>query len=79
MIQDFNFKIVHRAGVRHANADALSRNPVDSHDEDEDFGMEVQDEKNDVNVVQVWNSSTLSPNILTLSQSVDAEMMQKEG
>jgi hypothetical protein len=53
MLQDFNFKIVHIAQVRHANADALNRNPIDSHDEDEDFGMEVQDEKKDVNVVQV--------------------------
>ncbi len=51
MLQDFNFKIVHIAGVRHANADALSRNLVDSHDEDEDLGMEVHDEKKDVNVV----------------------------
>ncbi|CAM6032716.1 unnamed protein product [Sphagnum compactum] len=51
MLQDFNFKIVHRAGVRHANVDVLSRNLVDSHDEDEDFGMEVQDEKKDANVM----------------------------
>ncbi len=28
MLQDFSFKIVHRPGMRHANADALSRNPV---------------------------------------------------
>ncbi len=79
MLQDFNFKIVHRVGVRHANVDALSRNPIDSHDENEDFGMEVQDEKKDANVVHVWNSSALSPHILTLSQSVDVELMQKEG
>ncbi len=51
MLQDFNFKIVHIVGVKHAHDDALSRNPVDSHDEDEDFGMEVQDEKKDANVV----------------------------
>jgi len=41
MLEDFNFKIVHRAGVRHANVDVLNHNPVDSHLEDEDFGMEV--------------------------------------
>ncbi len=41
--------------------------------------MEVQDEKKDANVVQVWNSSALSPHILTLSQFVDVELMQKEG
>jgi hypothetical protein len=28
MLQDFSFKIVHRPGMRHANVDALSRNPV---------------------------------------------------
>ncbi len=53
MLQDFNFKIFHKAGVRHANADALSYNLVDSHDEDDNFGMEVQDEKKNANVVQV--------------------------
>jgi hypothetical protein len=41
MLEDFNFKIVHRVGVRHANVDVLNHNPVDSHAEDEDFGMEV--------------------------------------
>jgi hypothetical protein len=64
MLQDINFEIVHRARVRHAIADALNRNPVDSHDEDEDFGMEVQDEKKDVNVVHVWNSSALESTYL---------------
>jgi hypothetical protein len=43
MFQDFNFKTVHRARARHANVDALSRNPVGY--EDEDFGVEIQDEK----------------------------------
>jgi hypothetical protein len=28
MLQDFNFKIVHRAGARHANVDALSYNQL---------------------------------------------------
>jgi hypothetical protein len=51
MLQDFNFKIIHRAGAKHANVDALSHNLVDSHDEDEDFGMEIQDERKDVNAV----------------------------
>jgi hypothetical protein len=67
MLQDFNFKIVHRTKARHANVDVLSRNPIDSHDEDEDFGMEIQDEKKDANVVHVWKSSALSPHILTFS------------
>jgi hypothetical protein len=51
MLQDFNFKIVHRAGVKHANADVLSRNPIDSYDEDEDFRMEIQDERKDASEV----------------------------
>jgi hypothetical protein len=53
MFQEFNFKIVHKARARHANDDALSRNLIDSHDEDEDFGMEIQDDKKDASVVQV--------------------------
>jgi len=28
MLQDFNFKILHKPGLKHANVDALSRNPV---------------------------------------------------
>jgi len=43
MLQDFSFKIVHRPGLRHTNADALSRNPVGSVVDDEDFGEEIQD------------------------------------
>ncbi|CAM6024828.1 unnamed protein product [Sphagnum balticum] len=43
MLQDFSFKIVHRPGLRHTNADALSRNPVGLAKEDEDFGEEIRD------------------------------------
>jgi hypothetical protein len=43
MLQDFSFKIVHRPGLRHTNADALSRNPVGLAMEDEDFGEEIRD------------------------------------
>jgi len=43
MLQDFSFKIVHRPGLRHMNADALSRNPVRLAEEDEDFGEEIRD------------------------------------
>jgi hypothetical protein len=53
MPQDFNFKIVHRTRIRHANADVLNRNLVNSHDEDEDVGMEIQNEKKGASVVQV--------------------------
>jgi hypothetical protein len=53
MLQNFNFKIFHRVGARHANVDALSRNLVGSHDEDEDFEVQIQDEKKNVDVAQV--------------------------
>jgi hypothetical protein len=43
MLQDFSFKIVHRPGLRHTNVDALSRNPVGSTADDDDFGAEIQD------------------------------------
>jgi hypothetical protein len=67
MFQNFNFKIVHKVAARHANANVLRCNPIDSHDEDEDFGMEIQDEKKDESVVQVWKSSALNPHLFTLS------------
>jgi len=80
MFQDFNFKIVHKVGTRHANVDALSCNPIGSHDEDEDedFGVEIQYEKKNFSVAQVWKSTTSSPHILTISQDVGAELMENE-
>jgi hypothetical protein len=45
------YKFLHKARTRHANVNALNNNPIDSHDEDEDFGMEIQNEKKDANVV----------------------------
>jgi hypothetical protein len=39
--------------------------------------VEIQDEKKNVNVAQVWKSTTLSPHIFTISQTVDAELMQR--
>jgi len=44
LLQDYSFKIVHRQGMRHANADALSRNLVGRAMDDEDFQQEVQDD-----------------------------------
>jgi hypothetical protein len=44
LLQDYSFKIVHRPGMRHANADALSRNPVGQAMDDEDFQQEIQDD-----------------------------------
>ncbi len=43
MLQDFSFQIVHRPRLRHTNVDALSRNPVGSAANDDDFGEEIQD------------------------------------
>jgi hypothetical protein len=43
MLQDFQFKIIHRARNRHLNVDALSRNPVGFPEEDEDFGSDVME------------------------------------
>jgi hypothetical protein len=51
MLREFNFKIVHKIRIKHANVNAMNRNPIDSHDEDDDFGMGIQDEKKDVGVV----------------------------
>ncbi len=43
MLQDFNFKILHRPGMKHTNVDALSRNPVGDAADDDDFSREIQD------------------------------------
>jgi len=43
MLHDFSFKILHRPGLRHTNANALSRNPVRQATDDDDFGGEIQD------------------------------------
>ncbi len=77
MLQDFNFKIVHRAGARFANVDALNHNLIGSHDEDEDFGVEIQDVKKNVDVAQVQKSTTLSPHIFTIPQAVDVKLMHR--
>ncbi len=42
MLQDFNFKIIHRPGLRHANVNALSRNPVGLATDDDDFRGEIE-------------------------------------
>jgi len=43
MLQDFNFKILHRLGLKHTNVDALSRNPMGLATDDDDFSEEIQD------------------------------------
>jgi len=49
------------------NVDALSYNPIGSHDEDDDFGVEIQDDKKNVSVAQVWKCTTLSPHIFIMT------------
>jgi len=43
MLQNFHFKIVHRAGAKHSNVDALDKNLVGRYAANEDFGIEIQD------------------------------------
>lgn len=43
MLQNFHFKIVHRAGAKHSNVDALDKNLMRRYEVDEDFGIEIQD------------------------------------
>ncbi len=45
MLQDFNFKILHRLQLKHTNVDALSRNPVGQATDDDNFNEEIQDIK----------------------------------
>jgi hypothetical protein len=40
MLQDFNFKILHRPRLKHANVDALRRNPMGPATDDDDFNEE---------------------------------------
>jgi hypothetical protein len=44
-LQDFNFKIVHRAGSRHTNVDVLSRNFINAIKTNEDLIDGIQDYK----------------------------------
>jgi hypothetical protein len=41
MLQDFHFKILHYFGNKHANVDALSKNPIFILDEKQDFQVEI--------------------------------------
>ncbi len=41
MLQDFQFKIIHHAGSKHLNVDAISWNPTGFPKEDEVFGSDV--------------------------------------
>jgi hypothetical protein len=55
MLQDFDFKIVHRTSAKHGNVDALSCNPISPPTEDKDFVDEIQDLKMVKKMgIQIW-------------------------
>jgi hypothetical protein len=41
MLQDFNFKILHRLGLKHTNVEALRRNLVGQAMDDVNFSEEI--------------------------------------
>jgi hypothetical protein len=43
MLQNFNFKILHRHASKHSNVDTLSRSPISRVESDENFLEEIQD------------------------------------
>jgi hypothetical protein len=43
MLQDFDFKIIHKVGSKHGNVDALNHNLVSFATKDEDFVTKIQD------------------------------------
>jgi hypothetical protein len=45
MLQDFQFKIIHRTRNKHLNVDALNWNLIDFSKEDEDFGSDVMEQE----------------------------------
>lgn len=54
MLQDFNFKILHRLGLKHTNVEALRRNLVGQAMDDVNFSEEIQD----IIVIQVDTPKT---------------------
>jgi hypothetical protein len=82
MLQDFQFKIIHRAGNRHLNVGALSWNPVGSPEEDEDFGSDVMEQKDKLGIAPAFARSTatneVSINLFTLQPAGQAEDDVKE-
>jgi hypothetical protein len=41
MLEGFDYKILHRLGVKHDNVDMFSHNPIGLVEEDEDFSKEI--------------------------------------
>ncbi len=64
MLQDFQFKIIHRAGNRHLNVDALNRNPIGFSKEDEDFGSDVLEQEDQLGVTPLSTKSCFNNNVI---------------
>jgi hypothetical protein len=60
MLQDFQFKIIHQAGSKHLNVNALSQNPIGSLEEDEEFGSDVmeQEKKLEITLASARNNAS---------------------
>jgi len=57
MLQDFQFKIIHRLGSRHLNIDALSQNRVGFPKKDENFGSDVMEHEEQLGITTVFARS----------------------
>ncbi len=68
MLQDFNFKILHRPGLKHINVDALSKNLVGQATDDDDFNEEIQD----IGTVQT-NSTEIEEKIFSVQYGKDLD------
>ncbi len=68
ILQDFNFKILHRPKLKHTNVDFLSRNPVGQATDDDDFSEKIQD----IESVQV-NTPETKENIFSIQIGEDSD------
>jgi hypothetical protein len=50
MLQDFQFKIIHRTKSRHLNVNALSQNHVGFPEEDDNFGSDVMEQEEQIGI-----------------------------
>jgi hypothetical protein len=74
MLQDFQFKIIHRAGSKHLNVDALCRNLVCFLEDDEDFGSDVTEQE-----VQLGITPALVRSIATNEVNINLFTLQHTG
>jgi len=60
MLQDFQFKIIHHAGSKHLNVDALSQNSIGFPKEDEDFGSDVMEQEDYPGITPLLTKSNVT-------------------